>query len=205
MRRTAITQKGFTSLETILVIVVLVLVGGTGYFVYHVNRKTSTLLNTSSVNGGKGGKSGPNTGPAKTEIFLIPEWKVAAEIPTPPESSALIQYKIIQQGGQTWAQFSTQELKDADPSCAVEQNASAGIISRAKASDHAYLNDGTDTGRTIQQDIDSGALKSYKKIGDYYYWYQHPQGACGNSTKVPQLQKAAIQAVEMIAARLTAN
>lgn len=145
------------------------------------------------------------TGPAKTEVFLISEWKVSAAIPTPPENAALIEYAIKQQGAEVWAQFSTQELKDADPACSVDQTPAAGLIVRALATDHLYLDDGSDSGQTVQQSITSGVIKKYTKVGDYYYFYQHPQGVCGTSSKVPKLQAVAEQEVQLIADKLTSE
>jgi len=214
MKHAKSNHKGFAAIEAVLILVAVAIIGGTGYYVYHANKKATSTYNSASKtasagtnsqpNGGKGG-GGPNTGPAKTEIFLIPEWKLSAEIPAPPEQAGLIQYKITQQNGQETAQFSTQELKDADPACAVDQTPAAGFILRAKATDHLYLDDGTDSGQTIQKSIASGVIKSYKKVSNYYYIYQHPQGLCGASPTIPQLQQAAVKSVQSIAAKLTAE
>lgn len=37
----SLNQKGFAAIEAILIIVIISILGGTGYFVYHANKKTS--------------------------------------------------------------------------------------------------------------------------------------------------------------------
>jgi hypothetical protein len=55
-------QKGFISIETFLIIVVLVLVGGTGYFVYHATKKTSDTF-TAAAKAADDTMSGKSTKP----------------------------------------------------------------------------------------------------------------------------------------------
>lgn len=210
------TQKGFALIEGLLIVAAAGLIGGSGWYVWHHNHKPNHSLNTTSTNssvssgpnGGRGGGAGDThaqTGPAKTEVYLITEWGLDSPIPTPPNSAALIQYVIKKNGSQAFAQFSTQELKDADPACSVDETPAAGIINRAKATDHLLGEDGSDSGETIQQAVSKGDISNSKKVGSYYYWFVGPQGLCGsekNVSKVQQLQQAAIPSVKAIVAHL---
>ncbi|HXE10240.1 MAG TPA: prepilin-type N-terminal cleavage/methylation domain-containing protein [Verrucomicrobiae bacterium] len=198
-------RSGFSLVETLLVIIVVVVIAAAGYLVYHhahqkkhanASAKTATTKST-GANGGKGGKGGPDTGSAKTEVFLIKEWNVSAAIPTPPENAALIQYKIVN-ATPSYAEFTTQELIDAAGDACSAGHQPAGHIARAKGNDPYYLDDGTRTGHTVAQEMVSGGHQPYKQVGDYYYWYAHPQAGCGDLDKTNALQTAAIEQVQQI-------
>ncbi len=205
--RKILNQNGFTALETILLIVIAAIIGGTGYYVYHANKKSDDTLKTSSGGtdgrgGGETGDSHAQTGTAKTESYIIPEWHVTSDFPAPPESAALIQYQITN-GTPVSAAFTTQELIDADPACSASA-APAGIISRAAPTDPFYLEDGTPSGQTVQQQLTGkdNSFKPFKKAGDYYYWYTQPQAPCGDVSKTKNLQTVAEAQVKQIVAHL---
>lgn len=213
MTRITSTQSGFAVLETVLILVIVAIIGGTGYYVYHANKKSNDVLKTSSAkssnsgaNGGKGGGDAHSqTGPAKTEAFVIPEWSVSSEFPTPPENAALIQYQI-NNGSPVTASFTTQELLDVDSSCSAGRGP-AGLIARAAPTDPFYLEDGTPSGKTVQQWLTSNdnTFKPYKKVGSYYYWYNNPQSGCGDPSKTKTLQSAAEAQVKQIVSHLQAG
>jgi|SRR5665213_100665 len=208
MNKISKNEKGFSALEAILIIVVVVLIGAVGYLVYKNHHKTATVSTTATKssgqnNGGKGGLAGPDTGPAKTEVFIMPEWKVSASIPTPPEDAALIQYKITTANGQATAKFTTQELTDSDNNNCTADNAPAGIVVKALPTDAYYATDGTNSGQTVEQALQSGIASPYKKVGGYYYWYNHPQGLCSTASNGAQLQNDAIKQVQAIVSNLT--
>src|SRR5689334_22132151 len=43
-----LTSQGFAALEALLIVVIVAILGGTGYYVYHANQKTSDTLNSAS-------------------------------------------------------------------------------------------------------------------------------------------------------------
>lgn len=198
-------QSGFALVEALVIIVVLAAVSGAGYAVYHAHHKsaakTSASKSTGKANGGKGGNSSPDTGPAKTESYLILEWGVTADIPAPPEDAALIQYKIGT-GTTASAGFTTQELIDAGGDACSADHMPAGSILRAKPSDPFYLEDGSASGQTVGQVMASDTFTPNKKVGDYFYWYVHSQAACGDPAKTKTLQSAAATQVQHIVSNL---
>ena len=200
-------ESGFGTLEVVLILVIVVLIGAVGWVVYKNHNKQANLNNSANnqPNGGKGGGTGsdkgPQTGPAKTEVFLIPEWKLSAEIPTPPEDAALIQYKLTTVNSEAVANFTTQELIDSDKTNCTADNAPAGTITKALPTDPAYAPDGTPSGQTVAQEIQSTG-GTYMKVGSYIYWYSHPQGVCSTAANGPQLQNDAIKQVQAIVTKL---
>lgn len=211
MKIKKLNQQGFAVVEAILIVVILAIAGGTGYFVYHSNKKATSTYNAASksasstvakgTKGGKGGKGGPDTGPAKTEIFIIHEWGVSAAIPTPPKDAALIQYQFMADSKPQSALFTTQELIDADPACSAD-HAPGGLIARGGGGDPFLLSDGTSSGKTVKEELATGGFKPYKQVGGYYYWYVHAQSGCGDIAKTGQLQTAASNEVKQIVTHL---
>lgn len=195
------SEKAFTTLGVLLVLAIVAIIGSTGYFVYHANKKTTNTYGVSThpaaqTNGGKGGQGGPDTGPAKTEVFLIPEWHVKAQLtPVPKE---LIQYKINEANGEQQALFTSQAILDADKTCTAESGV-GGMIVQASPTQHFFFD--VDTGKTVQQAVDDGDITGARKAGQYYYWYQHPQSACG--TIQQSLQDQLIVDVQSIVSNLT--
>jgi len=202
----SINQKGFTVIEGLLVFVIVAIIGGTGYYVYHSNKQADKNLKNASSSAEfakKKKETKKTTKTPKTEIFLIPEWKVSAEIPVPPEEAALIQYKIIASANPAVAGFTTQELVDIDKSSCSADNSVAGSIVRARGADRFPTEGDFGSGKTVQQAMTTGVVKTYKKLGDYYYWYVHPQSLCGTDDRAVVPQKSAITQVEAIVANLT--
>jgi hypothetical protein len=201
------SQQGFAVLEALLIFIVVAIVGGTGYYVWHAGKNSNDTLGVSDTTATKtkqheqAGSANDNTTPM---VYLIPEWHLAATLKPAPK--LLIQHTIKQQGGQTWVQFSSQELKDIDAACASDQTAAAGVINRAKGTDPMYGPDGEATGKTVQQAISSGSIKNAKSVGGYYYWYDSPQGLCGGTEQTAQklqlVQSATQDAVKSIVANL---
>jgi hypothetical protein len=70
MRLSRPNQKGFISMEVFLIIVVLVLVGGTGYFVYQATKKTNDTFSAAA----KAADSSPETKNMKQKSDLTSNW-----------------------------------------------------------------------------------------------------------------------------------
>jgi hypothetical protein len=68
MRLTRPNQKGFISMEAFLIIVVLVLVGGTGYFVYQATKKTNDTFSAAA----KAADSSPAAKPSNKQSATGP-------------------------------------------------------------------------------------------------------------------------------------
>lgn len=177
MKQTSINQKGFAALEAILILVIVAIIGGTGYYIYHANSKATDDQNAAQTNANTAvpHKKTPAT------YLTIKEWDVRA----PLSSSVTPKYTVVTSGKQTFARLSTDQLVAADPECSVD-NSAGGIIVRAQSSDPFFNDAGDDLGYTVQQAIDKGTLKAYKKVGDYYFWYEKGQAACGAAAKATQ-------------------
>jgi Tfp pilus assembly protein PilV len=197
-----VNQKGFAAIEAVLIVVILAIIGGTGYYVYQANNKSTETQNAAQLAAQSAVKHTKKS-PAKTasQAFVISEWSVEA---VNASKDVTPQYKIVTQTNQQWADFSSAELTAADPTnCGVNQQA-GGTISRAKAQDHLYTDGGDDTGKTIQQAVADGSLKNYKKVSDYYYWYEPGQADCSSSDTTIALQTKTRDAIKAMVSKLEA-
>lgn len=188
------TQTGFAVLEGLLILVIVAIIGGTGYYVWHSKSQTDKNLDnassTNQVTPTKDSTKKTNTNVAVSGNSIdIKEWGVKASY---SENSTLI-YKITSQGNGVWAQLSSKEMYDMDPDCDASSQM-AGIIVRQKTGSDLANPDGSDSGETIDSAVKDGTVSLYSKVGDYYYWYQSPQAACGDiDPSIQTTAKAAAQ------------
>jgi len=173
-------QKGFAVLEGLLILVIVGILAGTGWYVMKAKDQTDKTLGQTSNSSVQPAKASATS----QKFFTITEWSVKA-----PYSGDLgLQYKITSDDlGETWAQLSSDKLIKADPGWSVE-NQAGGIIARLKTGEQVLGPAGQDTGQTIEQLIASGGLTEYSHLGDYYYYYQHGQSACSNLGAAQTLQ-----------------
>lgn len=169
-----LNQKGFTALETVLIIVVLAVIGGAGYYVYHQNHKTKTAQTQNSASKTDSTASSQASKPAsKTKYLSIKEWGVQA----PVTNGDTLTYKF-DSGSQATAMIISQKLSQ-NYDC---KTYGAGGISRYKGTDPASDSGLTaKSGQTVAQYAQTASL-TYKHLGDYYYFFDHDQAACGNIT-----------------------
>ncbi len=203
------SQSGFAALEAVLLVVIVAIIGGTGYFVYHANKKTNSTFNSAA----KVAQSTPqqktkkkSTTPAKTTTttpaptqayFTITEWGVRA----PYNGTDTLTYRL--NADKTSATAISKQLVGLDAGCATF---GAGQIARLSASDVLY-----DGGPTIAQAAvqDPG---DYGHVGNYYYHFVHDQAACGNISAGPpgsptageQAQNAANSLTQSLVTKLQA-
>lgn len=182
-----LNQKGFSAIEALLILILVGIISGTGYYVYSANRKSNDNLESannvsrSSSNVNKKDKTGDNK--SKQSYLTIKEWHVRGVLSV----NITPLYAIKSSGPETWAQLSSQQLVDLDPSCDVASQA-GGIIARGKTADTFYSPSGESLG-TVGQMIEEGTLVSYKKVGDYYYWIEQSQSLCSDKQNANDLQQ----------------
>jgi len=167
-------QKGFISIETFLIIVVLVLVGGTGYFVYHATKKTNDTFTAAA----KAAESTPDTSkphassstsaksvPTK-EYLAIKEWGVKI----PLTESTKDAYYVFLQNDTSSAYLSLHSLDGTQ--CAADQT-SIGAVFR-------YLPGDQDP---ESHEFYSSIYTDGIKVGNYYYRYASPQAGCSDNNQ----------------------
>jgi hypothetical protein len=185
------TQKGFAVLEGLLLLVVVGMIAGSGWYAFHSKHQTDKILSQSEKTSQSTPAASKNT--VITQKYLtIKEWGVKG----PYQSDVDLSYKITSDDiGEVWAQMSSTQLKAAAPECD-EQSQMGGVIIRYHKGDDLRGPAGQDTGQTIEQAIKSNVLTEYSHVGDYYYYFEHPQAACGVSQKSVDIQGSTLSAVK---------
>jgi len=179
---TKFTQKGFTAIEAILIVIVLAILGGTGYYIYSANKKANSTYSSAAqasqsnakFSAKKNPKSAKNTSSTQ-QYFTIKEWAVKAPYTIGPP----LLYTFTKDAGPNVAYISTQDLANADTKCA---QSGGGDVERVAATEHYSDTDAPadNSSPTAQQYASTLNNADYGHVGNYYYFYRHPQGLCGS-------------------------
>jgi prepilin-type N-terminal cleavage/methylation domain-containing protein len=151
-------QAGFTIVEVLLVLILLAIVGFTGYYVWHSQKKTDETLTTTN-NTAQTATPKQSTVTDNQKYLAITEWGVKI-----PLAADISDAYYIQQHDINAVYLSLTNYKGTD--CAAD-NVSLGLIQRFTAADK------DDDGNALVSDYPAAI-----KIGNNYYQYQHPQAAC---------------------------
>lgn len=172
-----LNQKGFAAIEAILIVIILAIIGGTGYYVYQANNKATNTQNNAHTDA-------ESAVTHKTKYVTLKEWDVRA-----PYSGKLhLSYTIKSEaGGVTFAAFTSSELTDQGGLCASSPDY-GGTIVRYPA-DAKML---SDSGETLDQTASAYAATldktDYAHVGDYYFFYTSPQAACADKSAGQKVQ-----------------
>jgi prepilin-type N-terminal cleavage/methylation domain-containing protein len=180
-------QHGFTLVETLLVLLVITMIGFTGYYVWNTQKDTNKTLDTASKITQKASSVTTKTEPGKV---VIKEWNIEA----PYQGSLKLEY-TFHDNDRTTAWFSSKELDATGETCAnsIEYG---GWIVRYKADENHELEGGGSSGQTAAQYASTLPFPEYAHLGDYYYFYSHPQAACGGNQKSYDIQTETAAAVK---------
>lgn len=167
-------QQGFGSLETVLIILIIAIIGGTGYYVYQANRKTANLLavtaqetnSATQKSVAKTVKSVAST-PTVTKYLVIKEWGVRMKL----NANMSDAYYAFLPNETANAYLSVSSLVALAPGCAATAT-SIGVLFRQTIAEHqaALSNPG-----------DSNAPGDIN-IGNYYYGFMGAQAGCFDTT-----------------------
>ena len=176
MLKTKMNQKGFAAVEAVLIVVILAIIGGTGYYVYHTNKKSNDTLNSASQvaasSPGKiskkkqSGSARQTAAPLTQQYLVIKGWGV--EIPL--SSGIKDAYYVFDSSGH--AKLGTRSLTAMSAMCAPDK-IGVSLLSRQTIATH---------NTNAQQSEPSWDHPVYPtKIGNYYYGITHAQAACGDT------------------------
>jgi len=190
-----INNKGFISLETFLIVMVLVIIGGAGYFVYQAQSKTKQTLDqvSSLTEESASPHKNKTTTSSDKNYFTIKEWGIRA----PYGGDLQLVYVLRPGSNQQYADFTSQQLLALDPECSA--GVGGGLVGRYTISDD-YMSG------TVKEFLAVAKPSDYSHIGNYYYIFTHTQSACGSdidATKSLQMQtndevKALVSKLEAI-------
>jgi Tfp pilus assembly protein PilV len=155
-------NKGFTLVEVLLLIVVLILVGGLGYLGYkQVNKKSKTSTSSTTAATTTKITTSATTSTPNQNIVKIPELGIQITV---PDSIKDLTYKAENMDGVEYASFSTTTVTNLDAAC----SATNGAIGRLSKTSGQYSSIGTNG--------ESGSL--VKQFSTFYILFVSPQSAC---------------------------
>ena len=199
-------QKGFAVLESLLIIVIIAVIGGIGWYALHTKHQTDKILSqadkisqSTPVNQSKQTSTSSPTSSKKP--LNIKEWGVQSQYSSPVDIIYTIKTDDI---GEVWAQISSSQLTAADSECDTTSQL-GGIIVRIKAGENLRGPAGQDTGQSVEAAISSGVLSEYSHVGDYYYYFQRPEATCGTTQQTSNLQDETLSAAKAVAKNFQAS
>ncbi|HEY4963558.1 MAG TPA: hypothetical protein VIH90_02570 [Candidatus Saccharimonadales bacterium] len=181
-------EKGFSVVELLIVILVLVLIGGVGYLVYKDHKTTVPKVVTVT----KTVVLQPKTQSTNTTTTSTPSYMVIKEwgVKIPLTSSISDAYYYYNNG---YAYLSVQS--HSSDQCAAN-NVSEGVITRFSPTDID-----PQTNQTLLSEHTIDAVK----VGNYYYFYTHPQAACSSDTTIQNQANTDMQAFEQAVKQIQAE
>ena len=194
-------QKGFAAVESLLIVVIIVLIAGVGYYVWNAQKQANATLDAAS----KSAQSSPAvtkkpTATAEKKYFTIKEWGIQA----PYNGGLTLEYKVDSDSNTALgvARTSSAQL-DASGIMCKENPEYGGIIARYLSTAPFLYEDGSKSGKTAAQFAQSTGLP-YGKVDNYYYFYVSPQALCGDGQDSQDIQTQTQAAIKAIVPHLQA-
>jgi hypothetical protein len=172
------TQKGFAVVESLLIILILVIIGFGGYYVWQTQQQTNKTLDQASATSQKTAATKP-LGSSGSKYLTINEWGVKIPL-TEPIADA---YYVLNSDRPDVAYVSLGKYKNTE--CSAE-NTTVAAYFRFTADEVDQLGGTT----YLSERPDS------VKIGNYYYSVDHPQAACSTTSSNAEPTQADVDAVQ---------
>lgn len=158
-----LNRKGFAAAEAILIVVILAILGGTGYYVYNANKKTNDTLDSASNTSQSSASKATNRAAAQ-KYLTVKEWDVKFKL-NAQNSDAY--YSPVE--GNDKSMYLRSKAIDDFAAQHSECNTKINTVSRLQPGDN---NAGSPW--TIEE------LQSFTKIGNYYFQDGGGQPCFGN-------------------------
>lgn len=174
-----LNNKGFAALEAVLIVVIVGLLAGVGYYVWHANKQTTDTLNAASKDAaGSPAKTSKKSTSAPSSVttqqyITVQEWGVRAPI---TDGLTYTEHKQTV-GGELFVGFTSTKLAGYK-GC----EEAGGIIGRYTA------NEGADDAGDSAASLAKSTPDKVKQVGDYYFVFTHDQAACSDDTTAQSLQ-----------------
>jgi hypothetical protein len=186
-------QYGFAAVEAVIIVVVLAVVAGLGWYVYKSNQKDDKKTTTSQNDSDTADTKNPGTNQESDvkdgNYVTISAWGVRA----PYEGEQKLTYKLSDD--KRIAYFGSEQLTALDAACSTARG--GGMIQRFASSDRTWV-DGS--GPTAEEAAKTDS--SYQKVGNYYYHFTHEQSGCGDTDKTAALQQQVNDLVKTLTSKL---
>jgi len=175
-----LNQRAFSAVEGLLILLIVVIVGATGAYVYTSNKNANKNLKAASQDASgtpkfSSKKKTSTTPTSSQQYFTVKEWGVQA----PYSGTDTLTYTMSSDN--TLATVTSKQLATKDSGCSTF---GAGQIKRLSGTDPAYA--GGDGPTVTAYAAQNPGM--YTKVGAYYYQFVHDQAQCGSAAVADQNQ-----------------
>lgn len=179
-------QRGYGLIELLLLVIVVGVLGATGYYAIHTKHQTDKILDQSEKTSQSSISSKSNSSKSNAAYFTISQWNVRA----PYNSKLRLQYSYSNdpESGEEIS-ITSQELVSYGGDCASAVHYS---IYKLAASDQSPPFD--NNYQTVKDAYEKDPKSGIKLVGGYYYYGFGPQMYCGSTTDSNYKAKNAAQA-----------
>lgn len=174
-----LSQKGFTHLEVALIVVVLLIIGAVGVYVFKKSKNKDQPAQSATSTEVTKTETTPQTETSTQKYLEIPE----LGIKMPLDDTIADAYYYIKPGYPNYAYLSVRSLEKTGM-CAADKF-SLGVLAKGGLSEEY------NPGFTYQ---DAVSTQSGKVIGDYAYVFTQPQATCADGTPTAE-QNAQLGAI----------
>jgi hypothetical protein len=202
------SHERYSSARILLIIIIVAIIGAVGAYVWHSQKTVDDTYNATgnqSVAPSKQKTINSNStqatpAPSASQNFTIKEWGVTA----PYSDNLILEYKLNSKGSlPRSAIFSSKQLDASSAQCS-HNHSYGGRIDQYRYNEE-MSGAGNSTGNSTAEEYAKTLKKSeYAHIGDYYYFFRHSQGACGDSSKSNEIQAQTNNAVKDLVSKLQA-
>lgn len=181
-------EAGFSAVEGLLVLIIVLLVGFIGYYVWHTNKQANSSYNSASKVAESTPATKKSTPAPATDYLKIPEFGVEISLTANTKDA----YYTIRSDDPAVADLSTHSLTALDAECAASASSTAAV---------SYF---TDPNAQIMTGTYAQRYPNAAHIGDRYFYIEPGNGPCSGKSNVEALQltqrddfsKATIKAID---------
>jgi Tfp pilus assembly protein PilE len=189
MKKLRNDQSGFSALEVILILVIVAVLGGVGYYVYSQRNMKSNSETTNTSSGVAKDSANTNT---SNGYLKITEMGVKLKLPS-DQTDLYYFYGLPSDGGEDKvASLSTRSLEKLSTECAAEKNWTARV-EVTNTPDAAYPGNPSDSNESYRNFFPDGVT-----IDGNFYYLVFTNGPCSTDEKVSDAQVALKQSLKTI-------
>jgi Tfp pilus assembly protein PilV len=210
LHHTAVKEEaGFSAIEILLSLIIVILITFVGYYVYHTQKAANATYKAVAITANQAAP--PTVSKSKAagkdnlnapSYLVIKEWGVKLALSTAIKDA---QYSFSNSGttNMNSATLGTTSLTKLSANCSPSATSLGAIARQSTAVHDANLRSQASNGQTMSNPV-------YQlKVGDYYYQYIHAQAACYDASntaaanyyttiKPDQMLKSAVNTLQLL-------
>jgi Tfp pilus assembly protein PilV len=210
LHHTAVKEEaGFSAIEILLSLIIVILITFVGYYVYHTQKAANATYKAVSITanqvapvGVPKSKALAKDNPSAQSYLVIKEWGVQLILPSAIKD-AQYSFSNSKTTSMNSVTLGTASLTKLSANCSPSATSLGAIARQSTAQHDANLRDQASNNENLNNPV-------YRiKVGDYYYQYIHAQAACYDASnaaaadyyitiKPDQLLKSAVDTLQLV-------